>query len=339
MALRRRLPDLPAVVRRLERRRRSATSTGICSQARLPRRARRRRDLALADLPLAEADFGYDVSDHTRRRSRLRRRSPTFDRLLAEAHARGLRVSLDWVPNHTSSQHPWFLESPAARELARGATGTSGATAAAERPPNNWRSAFGGPGLDVGRGDRAVVPAPVPARAARPELGNPEVVEAMHDVLRFWLDRGVDGFRADVVHLIGKDEALPDQPPEPRGLEIVGDLRPPADARAAARHPRACSTTTAATGSIVGEVPLGRPACSRPTTAPATSCTWSSTSRLMHVPWSAEAFARCVAEAEEALPARRPLAVLGALEPRPAAPPLALRRAPRHARAPPRCCC
>src|SRR4051812_3442283 len=167
------------------------------------------------------ADFGYDVSDH-RDVDPVFGDLAAFDRLLADAHARGLRVLLDWVPNHTSSEHPWFRESRRSRDSPKRdwyvwRDGRDGG------PPNNWRSALGGgPAwtFDDATGQwylHLFLP-------EQPDLNwaNPEVVEAQHDVLRFWLDRGVDGFRADVVHLIGKDESLPDQPPELAERDLVG---------------------------------------------------------------------------------------------------------------------
>ncbi|HEX2273924.1 MAG TPA: alpha-amylase family glycosyl hydrolase, partial [Acidimicrobiales bacterium] len=129
-----------------------------------------------------------------------------FDRLLAEAHRRGLRVLIDWVPNHTSDRHPWFLESRSSRDNPK-----RGWYVWRDRP-NNWRAAFGGRAwtFDEATGQwylHLFLP-------EQPDLdwSNPEVVAAMHDVLRFWLDRGVDGFRVDVVHGLGKDPALPDDP-------------------------------------------------------------------------------------------------------------------------------
>ena len=164
------------------------------------------------------ADFGYDVADYCDV-DPLFGDLATFDALLADAHARDIRVLLDWVPNHTSDQHPWFVESRASRDspkrdwyLWRDGTPDGG-------PPNNWPAAFGGGPAwtwDDATGQwylHIFLP-------EQPDLNwdNPEVVAAMHDVLRFWLDRGVDGFRADVVHLIGKDPALPDIPE----TDIVG---------------------------------------------------------------------------------------------------------------------
>ena len=171
------------------------------------------------------ADFGYDVSDHTAVDpvfGDLR----AFDRLLVEAHRRGLRVLLDWVPNHTSSDHPWFLESRSSRDSSK-RDWYVWRDGLGDKPPNNWRSAFGGPAwtCDDATGQwylHLFLP-------EQPDLNwaNAEVVEAMHGVLRFWLDRGVDGFRADVVHLIGKDERLPDQPEEVAHLDIVGSHEHP----------------------------------------------------------------------------------------------------------------
>ena len=120
---------------------------------------------------------------------------------------------LDWVPNHTSRLHPWFVESRASREIAEARTGTSGATAATKARRTTGWPRFGGPAwtFDDATGQwylHLFLP-------EQPDLNwaNPAWSTAMHGVLRFWLDRGVDGFRVDVVHLIGKDPALPDHPP------------------------------------------------------------------------------------------------------------------------------
>ena len=178
------------------------------------------------------ADFGYDVSDHTDV-DPLFGTLDDFDGLVADAHALGLRVLLDFVPNHTSDRHPWFRD-PAKRDWYIRRPGDPSA------PPNNWRAAFGDyPAWtwDEEAGDwyhHLFLP-------QQPDLNwaNPEVVEAMHGVMRFWLDRGVDGFRIDVVHALGKDPALPDDPPDvvaarvphssvhddPRTHPIIRDLR------------------------------------------------------------------------------------------------------------------
>ena len=126
-----------------------------------------------------------------------------FDALLAEAHARGLKVLLDYVPNHTSDQHPWFVESRARRATTQSATGTSGAIPrrTADRPTTGSAN-FGGRAWEW---DEATGQYYYHAfLKEQPDLNwrNPEVREAMLDVLRFWLDRGVDGFRVDVICVI-----------------------------------------------------------------------------------------------------------------------------------------
>jgi alpha-glucosidase len=170
-------------------------------------------------------DFGYDVSDHCDV-DPLFGSLADFDRLLADAHARGLRVLVDWVPNHTSDRHPWFVESRSSRASPRRGwyVWRDGAP---DRPPNNWRAAFGGPAwtFDAATAQwylHLFLP-------EQPDLdwSNPEVVAAMHRTLRFWLARGVDGFRIDVVHLIGKDPALPDVPAERVRLPACAQLDDP----------------------------------------------------------------------------------------------------------------
>ena len=165
------------------------------------------------------ADFGYDVSDY-RDIDPLFGTLAEFDALLAEAHARGLRVLLDWVPNHTSDRHPWFVESRRSRTSAKRDWYVWRDPAPGGGPPNNWVAAFGAhpPAwtFDPATGQYYLHQ----FLAAQPDLdwSNPAVEAAMHDELRFWLDRGVDGFRIDVVHGLGKDPALPDEPPEHVGV-------------------------------------------------------------------------------------------------------------------------
>jgi alpha-glucosidase len=157
-------------------------------------------------------DYGYDVEDYCDV-DPLFGSLADFDELLRAAHDRGLRVLIDWVPNHTSDRHPWFVESRTSRDSPKRGwyvwrDGTP------DRPPNNWRAAFtNGPAWTWDETTRQwylhlFLP-------EQPDLDwhNPEVVAAMHGTLRFWLDRGVDGVRIDVVHCLGKDPALPDNPP------------------------------------------------------------------------------------------------------------------------------
>jgi alpha-glucosidase len=162
------------------------------------------------------ADHGYDVADP-------RDVDPLFggigalDRLVEAAHAVGIKVTMDLVPNHTSSQHPWFLAALAAgpgseqreRYIFRDGTGPGGI-----HPPNNWVSIFGGPAWT-----RVVEPDGNPGQyymhlfdPEQPDLNwdNPEVFDDLEKTLRFWLERGVDGFRIDVAHGMAKPPGLPD---------------------------------------------------------------------------------------------------------------------------------
>ena len=164
-------------------------------------------------------DFGYDVSDYCDV-DPLFGTLAEFDLMVGEAHALGLRVIIDWVPNHTSDQHPWFVDAATGPDsphrdwyVWRDAT-PDGA------PPNNWVSAFDltAPAwtFDPGSGQWYLHL----FESAQPDLNwdHPAVEAAMHDVLHFWLDRGVDGVRADVIHCIGKDPGLPDDPPAVAGI-------------------------------------------------------------------------------------------------------------------------
>ena len=165
--------------------------------------------------PSPMADFGYDVADYCAI-DPVFGTLEKFDQLLAEAHARGIRVILDWVPNHTSDQHAWFVESRASRASAKRDWYVWRDPAPAGGPPNNWVAIFGGPAwqLDARTGQYYLRSFLI----EQPDLNwrNPEVVAAMHAVLRFWLDRGVDGFRIDVIHRIAKDPLLRDNPPSDR---------------------------------------------------------------------------------------------------------------------------
>lgn len=186
--------------------------------------------------PSPMADFGYDISDHTGVDPMFGDLSD-FDELLEGAHRRGIRVIVDFVPNHTSDEHPWFAESRSSRESPRRDWYIWRDPAPGGGPPNNWESIFGGGSAwewDERTGQYYLHTFDV----KQPDLDwrNPEVVAAMHDVMRFWLDRGVDGFRIDVLCCIAKDEDLRDNPPNPdwkpggppseRQLKIYSEDRP-----------------------------------------------------------------------------------------------------------------
>jgi alpha-glucosidase len=160
------------------------------------------------------ADFGYDVADYTAI-DPIFGTMEDFGALLAAARASGLKVLLDLVPNHTSDQHPWFRESRASRASAKRDWYIWRDPAPGGGPPNNWMSDFGGSAwtFDAATGQdwyHAFL-------AAQPDLNwrNPAVRAAIHDVMRFWLARGVDGFRVDVIWHLIKDGEFRDNPSNP----------------------------------------------------------------------------------------------------------------------------
>jgi alpha-glucosidase len=167
-------------------------------------------------------DWGYDVSNYCGVHPDLGTLA-SFDRMLAEAHRRGIRIVLDLVPNHTSDQHPWFVESRVSRInpkrdwyiWRRGRNADH-----SRRPPNNWKSTFGGSAweFDAASGEWYLHS----FLREQPDLNfrNPQVVAAMHDVIRFWLERGVDGFRVDVIAQMIKDAKFRDNPEVPPGQRL-----------------------------------------------------------------------------------------------------------------------
>ena len=160
-----------------------------------------------------QADFGYDIQDHTRV-DPVMGDDDVLRRLIEAVHARGMKIVFDLVLNHTSDRHPWFLESRSSRSNAkrdwylwRDGRGEGGAS-----PPNNWHSMLGGSGWnrDEATGQwywSSFLP-------FQPDLNyrNPEVKQAMLDVVRHWLGRGVDGFRLDIFNAIYKDASFADNP-------------------------------------------------------------------------------------------------------------------------------
>ncbi len=155
------------------------------------------------------ADFGYDVADYCSV-------DPTFgtlqdfDRLLEETHRRNLKLILDFVPHHSSNQHPWFLESRSSRDYPKRDWYLW------RDQPNNWMSNFGGSGWEWDELTNQYYYHSF--LKEQPDLNwrNPAVRAAMYNALRFWLDKGVDGFRVDVMWLIIKDDEYRDNPPNPQ---------------------------------------------------------------------------------------------------------------------------
>ncbi|TDN90978.1 glycoside hydrolase family 13 protein [Microbacterium sp. BK668] len=176
-----------------------------------------------------QKDAGYDVSDYCDV-DPLFGTLADFDELLDQAHRRGIRLIVDLVPNHSSDQHRWFQEALAAgpgsreraRYLFRDGRGLDG-----DVPPNNWESIFGGPAWTrVVEADGSLGQWYLHLfDSSQPDFdwSNEEVREEFRRILRFWLDRGVDGFRVDVAHGLIKAEGLPDYSPDPEGGSMGGD--------------------------------------------------------------------------------------------------------------------
>ena len=253
--------------------------------------------------PSPMADFGYDVANYEAV-DPVFGTLDEFDQLVEAAHRRNLRVLLDWVPNHTSDRHPWFMASRGSRD----------------NPyrdwyiwrdrPNNWRQAFRDEPawtFDERTGQYYLhhfLP-------EQPDLNwnNPEVRQAMHDVLRFWLDRGVDGFRADVVHLIGKGDDLADDPPDRTGGRITWHHHP--RTHAWLREIRAVLDSYPGDRVMVGEINLTDPAQVFEHTGP-DKLHLAFTFNLLMTPWRADAFREQIAAIEAATtrPATWPTLVL-----------------------------
>ena len=172
--------------------------------------------------PSPMIDFGYDVADYTGI-DPLFGTLDDFDRLLAAAHQRGLRVLLDFVPNHSSDRHPWFVESRSARANPKRDWYIWRDPAPDGGPPNNWLSDFGGSAWahDPATGQyyyHAML-------REQPDLNwrNPDLKAAMLDAMRFWFDRGVDGFRVDILWHAIKHADFPDNPPNPAWREGMAE--------------------------------------------------------------------------------------------------------------------
>lgn len=164
--------------------------------------------------PSPMADFGYDVSDYTGIDPAFGTLDE-FDALLEAAHRHGLKLLLDLVPNHTSDRHPWFVESRTSRENPKRDWYIWRDPAPGGGPPNNWLSEFGGGAWQYDEQTKQYYCHTF--LAAQPDLNwrNPDVRRAIHDVMRFWLKRDVDGFRVDVIWHLIKDDQFRDNPPDP----------------------------------------------------------------------------------------------------------------------------
>ena len=160
------------------------------------------------------ADFGYDIADYTGI-DPLFGTMDDFDRLLGAAHAGGLKLILDLVPNHTSDQHPWFIESRSSKNSPKRDWYLWREPGSGGGPPNNWLSEFGGSAWQYDTATRQYYYHAFLAQQPDLNWRHPEVGRAIHDVMRFWLRRGVDGFRVDVIWHLIKDAQFRDNPPNP----------------------------------------------------------------------------------------------------------------------------
>ena len=226
---------------------------GITSPPRRPGRARHRRHLALARSTRRPSATPATTSPTTATSTRCFGTLADFDAMLAEAHARGMRVIIDLVPNHSSDQHGGSRRRsrpPAGQRRARPLPVPRRPRPGRRRAAEQLAVGLRRPRLDPRhRGRRhagPVVPAPLRQLAARLRLDNEEVREEFRRILRFWLDRGVDGFRVDVAHGMIKADGLPDYTPPAEGGSMGGG------APGIRRRPRARDRDEPATAPVLG---------------------------------------------------------------------------------------
>jgi glycosidase len=263
--------------------------------------------------PSPMADFGYDVIDYCGVDSRFGTLAD-LDELLVQAHARRLKVLLDLVPNHTSDQHPWFAESRASRDNPKRDWYLWRDPAPNGGPPNNWISDFGG---SAWAWDEATGQYYYHAfLKEQPDLNwrNPAVQSAMYDVMRFWLDRGVDGFRIDVLWHLIKAADFADNPPNPDYRPAMGDMHrvrqlhstDQPEVHEIAADMRAIADSYGADGGservLIGEIylPVDRLMHYYGRTRPGVQLPFNF--QLIDAPWEARSLAKLIADYEAALP-------------------------------------
>jgi alpha-glucosidase len=259
--------------------------------------------------PSPMADFGYDISSYTDI-DPVFGSLADFDLLVAEMHRRGLKLILDYVPNHTSDLHPWFLDSRSGRESARRNWYIWRDPAPDGGPPNNWLSEFGGPAwtFDAASGQyyyHAYL-------SQQPDLNwrEPQVQAAMHEVMRFWLKRGVDGFRVDAIHMLVEAESLADNVPDPNwhpGLSPARRLLRTQTADLPETQVHVAGMRKVADEYddrvLIGEAYLPIPRMMRYYGESLSGIHLPFNFHLIKTPWNARAIARLAAEYEVALPA------------------------------------
>jgi alpha-glucosidase len=164
--------------------------------------------------PSPMADFGYDITNYTAVHP-LFGTLEDLDTLLHQAHQRDLKLILDFVPNHTSDEHPWFQQARSSRMNERRDWYIWHDPAPDGGPPNNWTSRFGGSAWQFDEQTEQYYLHLYDVKQPDLNWRNPQVRQAMFDVMRFWLDRGVDGFRVDALEVLLKDEQFRDNPVNP----------------------------------------------------------------------------------------------------------------------------
>lgn len=164
--------------------------------------------------PSPMADFGYDIADFTNI-DPIFGTLEDFNELVKQAHTRGIKVIMDFVPNHSSDEHPWFMESRTSRDNPKRDWYIWRDGKPNNQPPNNWKSNFGGSAWTLDEKTNQYYYHAFDPKQPDLNWRNPEVVKAMMDVLRFWLDLGVDGFRVDAVYFLFEDPKFKDEPINP----------------------------------------------------------------------------------------------------------------------------
>ena len=213
--------------------------------------------------PSPNADWGYDVSDFRAVHPDLGTLDD-LDGLVAEAAQRGIRILLDLVPNHTSDEHPWFLEAASSRLAERRDWYVWADAKPDGSPPNNWVSSFGGPAWTLHPDTGQFFLHNHLERQPDLNWWNDEVRDAFDGILRFWLDRGVAGFRIDVCNIIIKDADLRDNPPATEDDDFEAQMfgqRPVYNANRPEVHDvirrwRALTETYPGDGVLIGETPV-----------------------------------------------------------------------------------
>ena len=156
-------------------------------------------------------DNGYDISDYQAIQPEFGTMAD-FDELLKQAHRRGIRIVMDLVVNHSSDQHPWFVESRKSKDNPYRDYYIWREPKADGSAPNNWGSCFGGSAWQLDPETNMYYLHLFAVKQPDLNMDNPLVRQAVKDILRFWLDKGIDGFRMDVISLLSKDQNFPDGP-------------------------------------------------------------------------------------------------------------------------------